>query len=629
MKGGRVGLFVGISPYENYNLLPGASQDATLLADAFKQQYGFIARTVPDDPGTADNPKPVGSDRLRSAVNDFRVEIAKASLALIYVAAHGVSDGERKSYIISSSANPLRTGDAEELRLLLYPADYLFDCLEACAGYRILILDCCRTNPQRKGEERPNVNVGVAVPRTLKRGIVVQSTQHDAAAHEKHGRGLFAGVLAEEIRSGRHRKAINLFQAVQNRLDERSPDDEKTRDFASRQSVAIEPGSRSGEILLADESERYAQAQLDHPIALAGNVTALSSSGSERTLAVATNQVWRSLKAHEQAAPEGRERAGDPTLRFYRREEGSWRKTAEAEGKKKPFAIALSSDGRLCFAGYEDGRLARWTFDEKTVVAPLVGRHKKAVNAVVLSPDQSFVLTASRDKKAKLHDAAGRACLEVMPHGAEVWAADISPDSRFFATGTLKGELLLWRLNPAGQSLVTKIATHSFANAGVRSISFASTIPQLAVGLTDSSVRLMDFVADAPSLAEVAKHELKLQLFDPGDGRILIQAKHRDPELKLLQGKSQAAKTQNVKRIEECAHVLALTYDPLDKTLVAGTDLMGIAFIDLASKRQFVPRGINEKTFGRTTRVPALEFSSDGRTLFMGNGKQVTVLVFE
>ena len=82
MKGGRYGLFVGITPYDNYRMLPGAVLDAGMLAEAFTKQYGFVSRTVPTEPGTLDQPRPVGSDLLRGTVRDFGDEIA---LSLIHI----------------------------------------------------------------------------------------------------------------------------------------------------------------------------------------------------------------------------------------------------------------------------------------------------------------------------------------------------------------------------------------------------------------------------------------------------------------------------------------------------------------------------------------------------------------
>jgi WD40 repeat protein len=625
MKGGRYGLFVGITPYDNYRMLPGAVFDAGMLAEAFTKQYGFVSRTVPTEPGTVDQPRPVGSDLLRGAVRDFGDEIARANLALIYVAAHGVSDSLRRSYIIYSSANPLTKGDAEELQQLFYPTDFLISCLNRCPNHRLLILDCCRTNPLQRGEEQPLVSAGAAVGRSLRNGIVVYSTQHDASAHEKQGRGYFAGVLAEEIRSGRHLKAISLFEAVQKRLEEKAPDDEQTRDFTARQSVAIDPGSGHGDILLADDSERYARARTDL-ISLAGNITSVSSSKSERKIAVATNQVWVSVKAHSEAAPAGRQRTGNPTLRFYRFEDGEWKNVGEALSKRKAYAIALTADGRMCFAGYEDGRITRWTLDEETTPVALHGTPKRAVNALVLSSDQSFVVTASCDRKARIHDAAGRSCLDVLRHNAEVWAADISADCRYVVTGTKKGGLLAWRVDAARQP----VARLSFQPAGIRSLCFGNVTPLIAVGLTDGSVRIARLTGNPPVLEDTGiRHELKLHLFDPDDERIWNQAKHRKPGLQRLPGRSAAARSENAKQIQSATHVLTLAFDPDDRTLVAGTDLMGVFFVDVSSGRQFMPKGFTEKHFGRTTRVAALEFSTDGRTLFMGNGRQLNVLTFD
>ena len=329
------GLFVGIGPYENYTELPGAYRDAVLLSEAFRDTYGFVPRVIPAEATPCGEPKAVADRLLRRSVVAFKKEIAKASLALIYVAAHGVSDHEKKSYIITSDdAPPDELGEAADLEQLLYPAEFLLDCLESCPGYKLLVLDCCRTNPLRSGQDRPRFRSGVAISQPPNRGMVIYSTQYNAAAYEKRGQGLFASILDEEIRGGEHRKAISLFQAVQKRLNDEGADDEIIRDYSGSQFIALELGSRHDEILLVDESDRYARAQVE-VISLAGNVTSLSSSERERTLAVATNRGWRSLKADRQSAPVKREPAADPTLRFYRHEGRRWKKVHEGEAKRK------------------------------------------------------------------------------------------------------------------------------------------------------------------------------------------------------------------------------------------------------------------------------------------------------
>ena len=72
-------------------------------------------------------------------------------------------------------------------------------------------------------------------------------------------------------------------------------------------------------------------------------------------------------------------------------------------------------------------------------------RHEKAVHSAEFSPDGRRIITASRDRTARLWDAAtGQSLGTTMPHSDSVNSARFSSDGKWVVTGCDDGTIGVW-----------------------------------------------------------------------------------------------------------------------------------------------------------------------------------------
>jgi WD40 repeat protein len=140
-------------------------------------------------------------------------------------------------------------------------------------------------------------------------------------------------------------------------------------------------------------------------------------------------------------------------------------------------ACAFSPDGLFCVSASADATLKVWSLprardawesppsnhqrlrehDWERILMPLVLKgHGDSVNDCAVSPDSSFIVSASSDRTLRIWDAAtGRTRGTLLGHGAYVNGCAISPDGTLIASVSADGTVKIWRPLRHGECLTT------------------------------------------------------------------------------------------------------------------------------------------------------------------------------
>ncbi len=137
---GRVALVIGNSAYQNVPKLPNPVKDATAIAAVFRQA-NFDTVIVRQD---------VGRRELRQALHEFLEAAARADIAVVYYAGHGLQMNG-VNYIIPVDARLATDFDVEDEAISV---DRILGALEPVKRLRMILLDACRDNPFEKTMKR-------------------------------------------------------------------------------------------------------------------------------------------------------------------------------------------------------------------------------------------------------------------------------------------------------------------------------------------------------------------------------------------------------------------------------------------------------------------------------------------
>jgi hypothetical protein len=144
------------------------------------------------------------------------------------------------------------------------------------------------------------------------------------------------------------------------------------------------------------------------------------------------------------------------------------------------------------------------------------------VRAVALSPDARTALTGSRDKTARLWNAATGKQIAALVHGADVNAVAFSPDGRTVLTGcaSRKGEARLWDTATGKESAILH---HDHAVVAVAySLDGRTILTGCAASLSRGEARLWD--ATTGKVITALRHRgVHAMAFSP-DGRTALAA---------------------------------------------------------------------------------------------------------
>ncbi|KRR09073.1 peptidase C14, caspase catalytic subunit p20 [Bradyrhizobium jicamae] len=157
----RVALVIGNGGYAHVRPLPNPSNDARSIAKSLRD-IGFTVKEGIDLDRTA----------MQATIRDFLREAARAQIAVVYYAGHGIQvDG--RNYLVPIDAQ-LQAGN--RMTEAMMDMDTIMAGLDDQVRTNILILDACRNNPMASkvvsagGERGIEGGSGLAAPTTLGAG---------------------------------------------------------------------------------------------------------------------------------------------------------------------------------------------------------------------------------------------------------------------------------------------------------------------------------------------------------------------------------------------------------------------------------------------------------------------------
>lgn len=117
-------------------------------------------------------------------------------------------------------------------------------------------------------------------------------------------------------------------------------------------------------------------------------------------------------------------------------------------------------------------------FSKEISKTALVG-HKGRVNAIAISPDTNFIVSATNDHTACIWRAGN--CIRLTGHNATVKCIAISSNNKFIATGSADGTGAVW--NAQTGKCLAQLAGHT---AGINSIDISPDNKFIVTGSSDS-----------------------------------------------------------------------------------------------------------------------------------------------
>lgn len=112
-------------------------------------------------------------------------------------------------------------------------------------------------------------------------------------------------------------------------------------------------------------------------------------------------------------------------------------------------AMAASPDGKLLVAGYGDGRLSLWDFDQRKWIGEMAG-HEWVIYGLGFTPDGRRLVSGSADGTVRLWDVPNRHQIATYRfHKSWVTCVAVAPDGMTAACGGDDATLVLWDLDDA------------------------------------------------------------------------------------------------------------------------------------------------------------------------------------
>ncbi|CDO74012.1 hypothetical protein BN946_scf185043.g61 [Trametes cinnabarina] len=174
-------------------------------------------------------------------------------------------------------------------------------------------------------------------------------------------------------------------------------------------------------------------------------------------------------------------------------------------------ALAVSNDKQCiataCKATSQEHAVVR-VYETQTwqlVGQPLPG-HNLTVTQIAFSPDDSLILSVSRDRSWRLFEKSAEGYVPVAAdksHGRIIWDCAWAPEGDIFATASRDKTIKVWRRAADANSKWTAVATIA-AKAAATAVSFAARPPEsksrtLAVGLETGEIMLFASPRQDPS----------------------------------------------------------------------------------------------------------------------------------
>ena len=154
------------------------------------------------------------------------------------------------------------------------------------------------------------------------------------------------------------------------------------------------------------------------------------------------------------------------------------------------FAASFSSDGSRVLTASRDKTARVWDAANGTQIME-IGGHADAVLSAAFSPDGTRIVTASADTTAREWDAkTGAQLLEISGHGEAVLCAVFSPDGSRILTSSADGTARVWDASTGKEMLVLTNAVAPDAPDAVTSAAYSRDGSSIVTSYYDGSARV-------------------------------------------------------------------------------------------------------------------------------------------
>jgi len=575
MSGRKIALLAGVEIYEpnsGISNLKYASRDAAVMAQVLLEKCAFdevclllAGESANDASGVSGSPtKNTLLDELERLIDSMKLD----DLFLFGFFGHGL-EREGRSYLLPADARLRRPDSFVELRHLEEMLRHLK------ARQRIILLDCCRNDPEAGRGEADNVlserlardiSTMLAPARGTASGEPPVTVQLMATAPGKRAyewddkrHGAFAWHVLQALQSSEcwqeGRLTANTLGAwVQRQMSQwqggiQVPQyiqtggadvivlaqnvlaGEPEQAVPAARSSANTPTTTGTANQLAEKWQVFLKSREvpgANDVAISPDGRWLASGGSDET-----TKVWKMQSGRiSHILP----RLNCPLYSRHILPDGRWLISGSffnlqadsliyfLKGEKSAVhSTSFSSDGCWLASGYDDGAVMVWRAKTGLLVHSLKA-HDDWVSSVNFSPDGRWLASGSWDNTIKLWETeTGRLIRTLEGHILSVNSVSFSPDGRWLASGSWDRTIRLWEVETG--RLVHTLKRHK---QPISSVSFSPDGRWLASGGHDNVVRLWEVETGHDARTLIGHDKIVNSVSFSPDGRWLASGSSDD-----------------------------------------------------------------------------------------------------
>lgn len=287
-----------------------------------------------------------------------------------------------------------------------------------------------------------------------------------------------------------------------------------------------------------------------------------------------------------------------------------------AQGVAKPIASLVWSPASDLVAIARFSEIDLLSGESNKLVRTIKGLPGK-VNSVRFSPDGKWLITSSGTTglfgQAAIWDVAtGKKLHEFIGHKDVLYAAQISPDQKWLATGSYDHNIILWDIKSG-----KKIRTLSGHNGAIYDLAFSPDSSALASASADATVKVWEVATGArlDTLSQPLKEQTSVSFSPDGNYIVATGADNRIRKWRFVSRKTARINPLVIARFAHESPVIQITYSPDGKWLASISDDRALKIWD-ADQLQLL------HVIENLPAIPtSVAFSPDSRTALVGFSK--------